>query len=299
MLHTLTKILYRTLNKIITPPRVTFIQPSFRLLTTHVDIPQRLDYSPRKHWSTEDTEKLIKLVNKYGNKWKVFTYYFPERTSLCIRAHYLSVKNDNTRWTLEEKKILQQYFSSIPDHDNIQWEEAQKLLPKHRTIGRIKQFYANTIHPNINKGSWTEEDSRKLAQLIETYGTGHWDIISKELGTRSEEQCRNKWAYEVKTLKKGDFTKEEDEALIHHVKKHGLDNLHLIKEEMKSLRSISQLRSRYNNVLDPQIDKSPWTEEEKEEAARLYAEYKNIKTVKAKMNSKRSIRDMYNHLRKR
>jgi pre-mRNA-splicing factor CDC5/CEF1 len=95
----------------------------------------------------------------------------------------------------------------------------------------------------------------------------------------------------------GEFTKEEDEALTIAVKKYGVDEFQKIKQEMNSKRSISQLRTRYNNFLDPNVDRSPWTKEEKEIAVKLFAELKNIRAVKLKMNSKRSIRDMYNQLR--
>jgi hypothetical protein len=66
---------------------------------------------------------------------------------------------------------------------------------------------------------------------------------------------------------------------------------------MKSERSSAQLRARYINVLDPTIDRSPWTKSEKEQLQRLYAELKDIKLVRAKMNSRRSIRDLRNKLR--
>lgn len=81
------------------------------------------------------------------------------------------------------------------------------------------------------------------------------------------------------------------------VNKYGLDEFQKIKQEMNSKRSISQLRTRYNNFLDPDVDRSPWTDEEKKTAIELFSELKNIRAVKQKMNSKRSIRDMYNQLR--
>lgn len=160
------------------------------------------EYSIRRTWSNDDTEKLLNLVNKYGNKWKVFASYFPGRTSFCIRAHYFSVKHDTTRWTLEEKKILQQSLGSQNDPEKIDWEAIQQSLPKKRTIARIKQFWQNSIHPALNRGSWTEEETERLKTLVEKLGT-KWDLISKSIGTRSEDQCRNKWAYEVSTMKKG------------------------------------------------------------------------------------------------
>ncbi|KAG2204651.1 uncharacterized protein EV154DRAFT_459974 [Mucor mucedo] len=255
-------------------------------------------YSIRRTWSRADTEKLLILVTKYGNKWKVFANYFPGRTSFCIRAHYFSVTHDTTRWTLEEKKILQQRLGSEQDPENIDWEAIQSSLPKRRTIARIKQFWQNSIHPTLNRGSWIPAETERLKKLVSKHGKD-WETIAKEIGTRSEDQCRNKWAYEVSTLKKGEFSKEEDDALLQAVKKYGIDEFQKIQTEMKSQRSISQLRTRYHNFLDPDVDRSPWTEEEKKVAGEMFAELKNLRAVKIKMNSKRSIRDMYNQLRNR
>lgn len=82
------------------------------------------------------------------------------------------------------------------------------------------------------------------------------------------------------------------------MQQYGVDEFQKIKIEMNSQRSISQLRTRYHNFLDPDVDRSPWTEEEKKLAGELFAELKNLRAVKIKMDSKRSIRDMYNQLRK-
>ncbi|KAK4514983.1 uncharacterized protein ATC70_002592 [Mucor velutinosus] len=253
-------------------------------------------YSIRRTWSNQDTERLLQLVKKYGNKWKVFTNYFPGRSAFCIRSHYFSVTHDTTRWTLEEKKILQQHLGKEADPEKIDWEEIRKCLPKRRTVARIKQFWQNSIQPSLNRGSWTKEESEQLKSLVAKHGK-NWELIAKELGTRSEDQCRNKWAYEFSTMKKGEFSKEEDEALTRAVAKYGINEFQKIKQEMDSKRSISQLRTRYNNFLDPDVDRSPWTKEEKALAIKLFQELKNIRAVKAKMNSKRSIRDMYNQLR--
>lgn len=93
----------------------------------------------------------------------------------------------------------------------------------------------------------------------------------------------------------GRFSEEEDEALLDAVNKYGTESFNKIKKEANSERSIGQLRYRYYNHLDPEIDKSPWTVEEKNQVFSLYAELKSVTLVKEKLDSKRS-REALNNL---
>ncbi|KAI8882948.1 hypothetical protein K501DRAFT_333682 [Backusella circina FSU 941] len=248
--------------------------------------------SIRRSWSNQDTKRLIQLVDKYGRKWRVFASYFPHRRSSSIRAHYLSVTKNKTIWTDEEKHLLKKLTSE----KTMDWDHITSMLPKH-TTSQIKKYWQNTLQPTHQRGAWRQAELDQLKKLVDTHGTDDWGWIAKQIKTRSELQCRNKWFYEQNTHKKGSFTKEEDDALIEAVNKFGIDDFQKIKHEMASERTSAQLRSRYINVLDPTIDRSPWTKGEKEELKRLYEELKDIKLVRVQMNSQRSIRDLRNKLR--
>lgn len=66
---------------------------------------------------------------------------------------------------------------------------------------------------------------------------------------------------------------------------------------MDSKRSINQLRTRYNNFLDPGVDRSPWTPEERKRILESFSRLKNMSAVKKELKSRRSLRDIYNQLR--
>lgn len=94
----------------------------------------------------------------------------------------------------------------------------------------------------------------------------------------------------------GRFSKEEDKALIDAVEQHGTESFYKIKEELNSPRTPKQLRERYKYFLDPSIDKTPWTPEEKQELFDLYAELENVKLLKENVDSKRSLVDLRNSI---
>lgn len=57
------------------------------------------------------------------------------------------------------------------------------------------------------------------------------------------------------------FTKEEDLLLKKLVQKHGTSNWQKISNQMPK-RNKRQVRDRWNDFLDPRLNKAPWTEEE-------------------------------------
>lgn len=64
-----------------------------------------------------------------------------------------------------------------------------------------------------------------------------------------------------KKIKKSKFTKEEDEKLCSLVKKYGQNEWAVISKQMKN-RNPRQVRERWKNYLDPQINKEKWSNEE-------------------------------------
>lgn len=139
-------------------------------------------------------------------------------------------------------------------------------------------------------------------------------MISQILETRSERQCSKKYAFGIRavTSKIGknvylapvfiliyifwQIQQGRGQDIIRRCKKTRYTIFLKIKESMKSQRSAELLRYRYKCYLDAYIDKSPWTQEEKEQLYSLYAELKNAKLVKEKMNSKRSLRHIHSQL---
>ncbi|CAA7028332.1 unnamed protein product [Microthlaspi erraticum] len=70
---------------------------------------------------------------------------------------------------------------------------------------------------HTNKGAWTKEEDERLKAYINTHGEGCWRSLPKAAGLlRCGKSCRLRWInYLRPDLKRGSFTEEEDQLIIH------------------------------------------------------------------------------------
>ncbi|CAL9052973.1 unnamed protein product [Musa banksii] len=68
----------------------------------------------------------------------------------------------------------------------------------------------------LNKGSWSLEEDMRLIAYIEKHGHGNWRALPKLAGLlRCGKSCRLRWInYLRPDIKRGNFTKEEEDAII-------------------------------------------------------------------------------------
>ncbi|KAG5368226.1 Myb-like DNA-binding protein BAS1 [Yarrowia sp. C11] len=117
---------------------------------------------------------------------------------------------------------------------------------------------------------WTSEEDEKLRELVKVYGdkrgkTGNWDQISAHLAGRTNKDCRKRWFHSLDpNLKRGKWTKAEDEILLRAFETHG-GVWHQIAKLIPG-RTDDQCSKRYNDVLDPRISDRlrKWAREEDE-----------------------------------
>ena len=62
-----------------------------------------------------------------------------------------------------------------------------------------------------NKGPWTEQEDKKLINLVEKYGAEKWSFISSHFPERIGKQCRERWFNHLcPTVNKTAWSKEEE-----------------------------------------------------------------------------------------
>ena len=80
-------------------------------------------------------------------------------------------------------------------------------------------------HLNSNKASrvkFTKEEDDKIKQLVEKFGTHHWNLVALCMERRTGKQCRDRYFnYLIPGCFQGEWSKEEDELLIQLYSVHG------------------------------------------------------------------------------
>ncbi|CAJ1956438.1 unnamed protein product [Sphenostylis stenocarpa] len=85
----------------------------------------------------------------------------------------------------------------------------------------VKTTYSNKS--GLKKGTWTPEEDKKLIAYVTRYGHWNWKLLPKFAGLeRCGKSCRLRWLnYLRPNIKRGNYTTEEDETIIHLIQSIG------------------------------------------------------------------------------
>ncbi|KAF2005788.1 hypothetical protein P154DRAFT_615744 [Amniculicola lignicola CBS 123094] len=95
------------------------------------------------------------------------------------------------------------------------WKEMRAAVPTRDNV-RIQRYVRRTYH-NFEKGggNWTDEEDTNLRELQAAY-PNQWARIAAELGSRGEQDCRDRWRNYLQygnTMNSRRWNKEEESAL--------------------------------------------------------------------------------------
>ena len=122
---------------------------------------------------------------------------------------------------------------------------------------------------------WSHEDDNILRTAISIHGE-QWGVISTKYfnGLRNPTQVHSRWKKVIHPdLKKGKWSEEEDKKLLECMMKSRNCNIKMSWAEISKQipgRLGKQIKERWNNHLNPDINKEKWSEEEIQTLIRLY-----------------------------
>ena len=124
---------------------------------------------------------------------------------------------------------------------------------------------------------WTPEEDEALRRAVERFGDDDWKSVATLVPDRKPTQCLQRWKKTLRPgLVKGQWSQEEDELLLRLMKEvRGEDgpDWNAIALQIRG-RNPKQCKERFTMVLDPNLRRGPWTEEEDRALVRLYHEHK-------------------------
>jgi antitoxin (DNA-binding transcriptional repressor) of toxin-antitoxin stability system len=233
-------------------------------------------------WVEDEDEKLKDAVQMHGGKnWGAIAALVPGRTrNQCyVRWNdHLDPSIDPTmvragKWTAVDDDKLK---VAVQTHGGKDWAVIAALVPG-RAKRQCRDRWRDVLHPNIDlanerTGKWSEDEDIKLKDAVQTHGRKNWGAIAALVPGRTNNQCRNRWHHfldpsiDPTTVRAGKWTAVDDGKLKDAVQTHGGKDWPA-NAALVTGRSRKQCWSRWNDFLDPNIDRTPertgkWSKDE-------------------------------------
>ncbi|XP_035854920.1 snRNA-activating protein complex subunit 4 isoform X2 [Sander lucioperca] len=178
--------------------------------------------------------------------------------------NFLHPAVNKSGWSQEE---LQQLKELSRTHAERHWDHIAEQLGTGRTPFMCLQTFQRFVSDSLKRGSWTPAEDDMLRELVKEMRIGNfipYTQISYFMEGRDPSQLIYRWNQVLDpSLKKGFWTKEEDELLLNAVSRYGEKDWWKIRFEVPG-RTDSGCRDRYYDCLKAGTKKGPFDQQEKD-----------------------------------
>lgn len=206
-------------------------------------------------FTPEQCQAIIQFVADHGgpgvfNKWERLKreLHLPQ-TAKQIREKYtfsLNPRINRGKWTAAEDQAILDGFGEYGN----QWALIAEKMGTERTDVYVLQRFRYVLDPNLKKGPFTPEEDQKIRAWVAENGPKDWEKCAKLLfdDTRIGKRLRERWVCCLDpNLKKGQWTPEEDQIIMHQIETIGQKWADIAK--LLPGRSANAVKNRWNNSL--------------------------------------------------
>lgn len=188
-------------------------------------------------WTDEADTRLLNLIDQ-NLSWHAIGFVLNVNPLDCIRRYY-RLTNKKTYWSEDEdRKLLE-----LVDKFSHRWVQISTFFSDKSRAQCLQRY--KKLSEGIKKGKWSADEDKLLKSAVEKYIDRGWKYISQFLPARSDSQCRERWVNSLNpSLKKGKWSKEEDELLLSLIGQPWLDICKKIEG-----RTAKQCRKRYFKLI--------------------------------------------------
>ena len=143
-------------------------------------------------WSQEEDNKLLELVEIYGNRnWKKISEHMETRNPVqCLHRWTKILKPGLVKgpWTAEEDKKLVQW---VKKQGAMKWSMCSEMIPG-RSGKQCRERWYNNLSPDVVKGNWSAKEDYLIFKLFSTQGS-KWSKIAESFKGRTENSIKNRF----------------------------------------------------------------------------------------------------------
>ncbi|XP_056275052.1 snRNA-activating protein complex subunit 4 [Pseudoliparis swirei] len=169
-----------------------------------------------------------------------------------------------TTWSQEEVQRLKEVSRR---HGERHWDTIASELGTGRTAFLCLQTFQRFVSDSLKRGVWVPEEDALLRELVDKMRIGNfipYTQLSYFMEGRDPSQLIYRWNQVLDpSLKKGFWTKEEDQLLLHAVSRFGEKDWWKIRFEVPG-RSDTSCRDRYYDCLKAETKRGVFDQQEKQ-----------------------------------
>ncbi|XP_058492660.1 snRNA-activating protein complex subunit 4 isoform X2 [Solea solea] len=191
----------------------------------------------------------------------------------CFWQNFLHPSINKARWSQEEVQQLREISSRHGEKD---WKTIAEELGTGRTAFMCLQTFQRFVSESLRRKAWSTAEDTQLKKLVYKMRIGNfipYTQMSYFMEGRDPAQLIYRWNQVLDpSLKKGPWTKQEDQLLLQAVSRHGEKNWWKIRLEVPG-RTDSACRDRYIDCLKAETKRGPFDEQERKLLLQLVEKY--------------------------